>query len=325
MKLSRLASVVVAGGLVFLAVGPYQRTAAAQGTPTKAPTAGKIDLRPRFRVGQETRFKMDMDSNGAQQAGDGPPVNQTVGATVLFRCIESNAETGYTLEVTYEALKLKAKAAGMNIDFDSSKAPKADDPMDEAIRSIVGMKLKVKMDLDGNISSVDGGGGGGMGGELMSGADLMKGMVGPIFTTKKGSGQVSVGDKWVNEDTMDAGMGTVRITTTNTVKSYSNSVATVDINGKFSVDPSSGKGVTIRDSSMNGEFRWNTEVGMLDSMTMKQKLTVEQKQDKGPPTHTSQDMNLKVQRMPGGNPGVAPKAPPAPKTTTPKGSDPSKK
>jgi hypothetical protein len=58
---------------------------------------------------------------------------------------------------------------------------------------------------------------------------------------------------------------------------------------------------------------------------MKQKLTVEQKQDKGPPTRTSQDMNLKVQRMPGGNPGVAPKAPTPPKTTTPKGSDPSKK
>jgi hypothetical protein len=153
----------------------------------------------------------------------------------------------------------------------------------------------------------------------------MKGMIGPIFTTKKGSGQVSVGEKWTNEDTMDAGMGTVRITTTNTVKSYSNSVALVDINGKFSLDPSSGKGVTIRDSSMNGEFRWNTEVGMLDSMTMKQKLTVEQKQDKGPPTRTSQDMNLKVQRMPGGNPGTGPTAPKTTAPMPPKEWDPSKK
>ncbi len=205
MKLSRLASLVVAGGLVFLAVGPYHSTAAAQGTPAKTASTGKIDLRPRFRVGQETRFKMEMDSTGDQKA--------TVGATILLKCLETNPETGSTLEVSFETLKLKMNG----VDFDSSKPSKSEDGMDDLIRPLIGTKLSMKMDKEGNITSFDGGMGGL--GDQMGGADIFKGMFGSLSTSKKGTGQASVGEKWTNEDTMEAGMGTVRITTTNTLKS----------------------------------------------------------------------------------------------------------
>jgi hypothetical protein len=99
---------------------------------------------------------------------------------------------------------------------------------------------------------------------------------------------------------MDTGMGTVRITTTNTLKSVSGGMAAIDIRGVFSLDPSSkGKGVTIRDSNMSGEAKWDTESGMLDSMQMHQKLSVEQKQGNEAPTRTGQDMNMRVQRVRG--------------------------
>jgi hypothetical protein len=313
MKLSRLASLVVAGGLVFLAVGPYHSTAAAQGTPAKTASTGKIDLRPRFRVGQETRFKMEMDSTGDQKA--------TVGATILLKCLETNPETGSTLEVSFETLKLKMNG----VDFDSSKPSKSEDGMDDLIRPLIGTKLSMKMDKEGNITSFDGGMGGL--GDQMGGADIFKGMFGSLSTSKKGTGQASVGEKWTNEDTMEAGMGTVRITTTNTLKSATGTTALVDLTGKFSLDPSSGKNVTIRDCSLNGEFRWNTELGMLDSLQVKKKLTVEQRQDKGPPTHTTMEVNERVTRISGGEKGTAPTPAPAPKTAPmpPKEWDPSKK
>jgi len=231
-----------------------------------------------------------------------------MGATLLFRCKDTNPETGSTLEVTYESLRINLKSPLMNIDFDSSK-PATNDPMDAVIRPILDTKLAVKMDKDGNITSVDGGPGGMT--EQFASADLTKNMFGPLFTTKKGIGAAAVGDTWTNEDTMDAGMGTVRITTTNTLKSLMGSLALIDINGKFSLDPSSGgKGVTIRDSSLKGEARWDVESGMLETMQMKQKLTVEQTQADSPtPTRTTQDMNMKVTRL---------------RTATPAGENPSK-
>src|SRR4051812_14423602 len=295
MKLPRLAAAIIAGALTVVGAAPAVHAAAQPATKA----GPKVDLRPKFKVGQETRFKLDLDSNGNQAtpaAGEGQPVKQTIGATILFKCRDTNPETGSTLEVVYETLKLKAQSPLANIDFDSSKPGNPDDPMDAAIRSIIGTKLNVKMDKDGNITSVDGGGGGMT--EQFTGADLMKNMFGPMFTTKKGTGQAAVGEKWTNEDTMDAGMGTVRITTTNTLKSVSGGMASIDIKGAFSLDPSSmGKGVAIRDSSMTGEAKWDTEAGMLDSMQMKQKLSVEQKQGNAAPTRTTQDMNMHVLRL----------------------------
>jgi Family of unknown function (DUF6263) len=310
MKFHRFAAAIIAGAVIVLGVLP----GTSLGAQPAAKPAGKVDLRPKFKVGQETRFKIDMDTNGNQStpgAGEGQPMKQTVGATILFKCRDTNPETGSTLEVVYETLKLKMQSPLASIEFDSSKPANPDDPMDGMIRSIVGTKLNVKMDKDGNITSVDGGGGGAGGmGDQFAGADLMKNMFGPVFTTKKGSGQAAVGEKWTNEDTMEAGNGTVRITTTNTLKSVSGGMATIDIKGAFSLDPSSsGKGITIRDSSLTGEAKWDTEAGMLDSMQMKQKVSVEQKQGNEAPTRTGQDVNMRVQRLQLARPSGATPAP----------------
>jgi hypothetical protein len=190
MKLHRLAAAIIAGALTVLGAAP-----AVHGAAQPATKAGpKADLRPKFKVGQETRFKLDLDSNGTQAtpaAGEGQPLKQTMGATILFKCRDTNPETGSTLEVVYETLKLKMQRPGISVDFDSSKPSNPDDPMDATIGSILGTKLNVKMDKDGNITSVDGGAGDMA--EQFSGADLMKNMFGPLFTTKKGTGQAAVG------------------------------------------------------------------------------------------------------------------------------------
>ncbi len=170
---------------------------------------------------------MEMDSTGDQKA--------SVGATILLKCVDTNPETGSTLEVSFETLKLKMSG----VDFDSSKPSKSEDGMDDIIRPLIGTKLSMKMDKEGNITSFDGGMGGL--GDQMGGADIFKNMFGSLSTSKKGTGQASVGEKWTNEDTMDAGMGTVRITTTNTLKSATGTTAVVEFGWQVLAGPILGQ------------------------------------------------------------------------------------
>jgi hypothetical protein len=300
MRIVRLA-LVAAAGLMFAAMpAPGQpikdKTPTKEKTPTPATTkaSGKIDLRPHFKVGQETRLKMETDVSRKEGDAKADSTSQSMSGTLLLRCTQTDPETGSTLDAVFETFKFTMKGPAGNIDFDSTKPG---GPGEDLLGDILKTPLTVKMDPDGNITSVSGGAMGALG-EGMSAGDLLKGLFGPIATAKKGTGQVNVGDRWTNEDTMDAGLGTVRITTTNTLKSYVSPMATIGLTGTFSLDPSSAsKGVSIRDSSLAGEVKWDTEAGMIDSMNVKQKCSVEQRQDKGPPKHETDEITTKVTRV----------------------------
>jgi hypothetical protein len=300
MKIQRFALAVIAGALTVVSVPPGAAVAA---QPAAKP-AGKIDLRPKFKVGQETRLQMDLDVNGKQStpsAGEAGLIQQKVGGTLRLKCRDTNPETGSTLEMQFESLKIKATTAAGNIDFDSSKPADPDDMTGEAIRSMMMTMLTVKMDPSGNITSVDGGAGGalGLGGPDMI-KDLLKNSFGPISTSSKGSGRYSIGETWKNEDVINGGQGTIRTTTINKLKSMSGPMANIDITGSVTLDPSSAsQGISIKDSSIRGEAKWDTEAGMLDSMNMAQHYSVEQKQAQGAPVRTTQDVVMKVNRLRG--------------------------
>jgi hypothetical protein len=317
MKLSRFAAGLVAGGLVIIAPTAQPR---AMAQSTSKPSGG-VDLRPRFKVGQETRLQMDMDVNGKQStpsAGEGGLMQQKVGGTLRLKCRETNPETGSTLEMQFESLKIKATTPVGAIDFDSSKPADPEDMTGDAIRSMMMTMLTVKMDPSGNITSVDGGAGGAMG--LMGGPDMIKDLLknsfGPISTTSKGSGRYNIGDTWKNEDVINGGLGTMRTTTINKLRSMTGAIANIDITGSVTLDPSSAsQGITIKDSSIRGDAKWDTEAGMLDSMNMTQHYSVEQRQAQGAPVRTTQDVQMKVTRLHG---AAAPKPTPDPGTVRPK-------
>jgi hypothetical protein len=302
MKLSSLAAPVVMGALAF-AAGPTP-TALAQGTVKTEP--GKIDLRPKWKAGQETRLKMDMDSTGKQAtpaAGESQVMQTTLGTTLRLKCKESNPETGTTLEVGFESTKLSIKSPLGNVDFDSTK-PDPDNPADEAIKSFFDAALTCKVDPSGNITSIDGDTGGMA---LLGGADMIKSMLktilGPVNSSQKDSGRHSIGESWTNNETLGGAGATLRITTTNTLKSLMGSLATVALKGAVTLDPSSsGLGIAIKDSSMTGEYKWDVEAGMLESSQVKSHLAIEQGKDA--PTRTTQDMNMKVTRVHGGPSGT---------------------
>lgn len=256
--------------------------------PTTAPARsepgldrGKVDLRPKFRKGSETRFVMNIESDDSTKMTKtdetARTVKQEIGLTL--RCVDADAEKGATLEMVFDSFKLDMKAPTGDVSFDSTKPTKDDDVMAEVMKSIVGLKQRVVVDPEGNISSVSGGADAAAGALLgqFTGADLVQNVFGPIFSLKKGGGTVSVGEKWTTEDTIEGAGAKTRVRMTHSVTSLRGSKATVDLSGSVTIDPKSSGGPmpAVKDSSIAGQATWDTEAGMLSALDVRQTLVTE--------------------------------------------------
>lgn len=268
--------------------------------PARAPDArsAKVDLRPKFKVGQTVRFKLNMQASGSDQSAEMGDMSQSMTQEIgiALKVKEADKERGTLIDLVYESIKLKIKppGGGDEIEFDSTKKAD-DDPIAALLKPIVGLTLQIRADKDGNITGLEsgalGGAAAGLAGQF-TGADVIKSLIGPIVTLRRGSGEAAVGESWTNEDVMDAPWGKMKIATTNTLKSHRGGIADIDIKGVFSLDAQSAGGQvpSIKDSMMTGNAKWNTETGMLTEMNTRQKLTLEG----GPVGKSVKEMTLKV-------------------------------
>lgn len=256
--------------------------------------AGAVDLRPKLEKGKVFRFKMNLSSTEKQtppkDAQDPNVPAETVNATqdqeiVLKLTVkDSNPETGSTLELVYESLKMKVANPMLGdepLEFDSTKPADPNDPTSGAIAemlgSVVGTALTISMDKDGNVTNVAAPASAPGLGDSFTGKDVISGLVGQVFTLKKGEPVVRVGEKWTNDSVMAATWGRTRITTNNTLTSHRGGKANIAIDGTVSMEPNSpGQpiSITINNSKLDGNAVWSTEDGMLDSMTVSQNLDI---------------------------------------------------
>lgn len=254
-----------------------------------------VDLRPKLEKGKVFRFKMNLSSvekqTPPQDAQDPNVPAETVDATqdqeiVLKMTVkDSNVETGSTLELVYESLKMKISNPMLGdepLEFDSTKAADPNDPSGAAIAemlgSVVGTALTISMDKDGNVTNVAAPASAPGLGDSFTGKDVISGLVGQVFTLKKGEPVVRVGEKWTNDSVMAATWGRTRITTNNTLTSHRGGKASIAIDGSVSMEPNSpGQtiAITIKNSRLDGNAVWSTEDGMLDSMTVSQTLDID--------------------------------------------------
>jgi hypothetical protein len=251
----------------------------------KPSTDRRVDLRPKWKKGDEHTFLISLRAKTVQQgAKDDADPERTSNQDLTLRLkVVDTSDTGSTLEIVYEAIKLEARSPELEISFDSSKPAATNDPLqtDSILRPLVGLKLTVQTDKAGRISSVQAsGGGGGANSPLASGftsADAVKQMFGPITTMKAGDGFASVGEAWTNDSSMGGvgGLGTMRITTTNTLRSAVGSTAKIAIEGKATLEGSLALPISIKDSAISGSADWNTDKGVLDSMTLTQRIVAE--------------------------------------------------
>lgn len=262
--------------------------------------------------------------------------------TLSEKVIDFKPEVGATVQLVYQRVKVKIKTEELgDFEYDSDAAktpapggnpgttpggksppgtpgktppgqlpPPKKDPLDAIIEQavmpdysgVVGTVLTLKVDPNGNITSVTGGEnlakGGLMGamGSLPANADSFKGLFGPIrpdaanSTGKPSSkpGFAKVGDKWSTSDTVSVGpMGDMRLTTEHTVKSVKGTEAEIGVVGKAQSaslgNPGSTPGaapgghpsVTIPTSNYRGTYMWDSRRGQLRSMLIEQQTEAE--------------------------------------------------
>jgi len=304
VALSAVVAVVSGGASVVQQPGTGQ-----PGRENAGDKSNRIDLRPKFKVGQSVRFKMTMKSDSGEEGGQS--MEQEIVLKMTTR--SGDVEKGSTVEMLYESLKFKLNAGDMDVSFDSTK-PDKNNPYDSILRPLVGLKMNVVFDTDGNITSVSGDeSGGGLSGMVagqFSGADVARGVFGPIAGTRKGDGHAAVGESWTNEDVISGGLGSTQVKTTNTLESVKGGRANISIKGSVLLDGSGSTGlpmVNIKDSTLKGKAVWDVEAGMLESMTQEQTLSIEApslemdpdaKPTKGDrPTLTKHTMKVSVNRL----------------------------
>ena len=136
MKISRTALVV----LMLVGSGPgiggpaAAAPAGAAVQPREQPARAdpRVDLRPRFKPGQQIRYVMNIDSATDVTSAQMPELDQKQSLrqeiTVLLRVVETGSE-GSTVEMVYERVKVDLESEAMNASYDSarpaSKAPAA--------------------------------------------------------------------------------------------------------------------------------------------------------------------------------------------------------
>ncbi|GMV24203.1 MAG: hypothetical protein AMXMBFR58_02340 [Phycisphaerae bacterium] len=303
---------ITAAAACMVAAMPLAPAARAQSTQPNEKAVrlapGEVDLRPRFRVGDELKYVMTLENDGSTQIPPLEPSSQTSRQQIEFRLktISTDPEKGSVVELIYDSLRVSLEAGDQKVEFDSrkqsparkqnQKPARATDPdplgepadpaesLTDALAPIAGSKLTLTIDPDGTITQVTGGS------ELAAAlvgryagpiADPqgVKDLFGPIFSLRKAKPSAAPGEKWQHVDRLEFPMlGKLRLTTDYTLKSASRGKATVDFRGTMDLDTETGvqdQSIKLKDTRYEGSYIWDTEAGALDSMQQVQKFTLD--------------------------------------------------
>jgi hypothetical protein len=168
------------------------------------------------------------------------------------------------------------------------------------LRPLVGSTFTMTIDRAGNISSVTGGEGFAMLGQVTPGAGgTLPQVFGPILTQKKGDGFARVGESWENADHLNSGlMGEFKMLTRHTLQSVSGKDAKLSIRGQISpasMAPGSST-FQLKDSAYSGSYTWDTARGMIRDMATRMSITVEHSLQ-GQPVEVKSETTTKVTRL----------------------------
>lgn len=243
--------------------------------------AETVNLRPKFEKGTEASYTLAIDAqNEATRTGSAEPqkqhINQEIGLRLKVNDVD--AEKGAKVDLTYDSFKLKVDGGPMPIEFDSATPAEKDEgnPVAGAFRPLVGTTLHLIIDKDGNVTDVTGGEelAQGIAGQALSGyvtSGGVRGLLGPIFSTRQTKGEASVGETWTYEDVMpNSVIGQMKIVSNHTLKSVDGGNANIDLAGNIDFKPAEGgPTITLKEGTYNGNYVWDTKAGMLKSMNAK--------------------------------------------------------
>lgn len=291
----------------------------------------RIDLRPRFEKGQSIKLKMEVTSSSQQPATDVDPLDEPdrpapqqkrtsksppkkpeletskskIDFGIVLNVKDVTPEGVATVDMVFQTVKVSVDGPGGKMEFDSTRPPapgKADDldPVAIVMKPLVGSTFTMTVDRSGNISSVSGGDGFAMLGQVVPGSGgTMPQVFGPIFTLKKGDGFARIGESWENVDKLNSGlMGEFKMSAKHTLQSVSGKDAKVSMQGRIeagSMAPSSST-FQLKDSAYSGKYTWDTGRGMIRDMTTRMSMTVSH-QIQGTPVEVTSETTSRVSRV----------------------------
>lgn len=302
-RIRKTVAVGVSGLLLACAMLASPTLAMAQNATEPARTADRVDLRPKFKTGDQTRFSMDLNITSSQQAGEAGTLAQTVKQTLglALKVREARADGTAKLDMVYESIKFEATSPLMTTRFDSAQPADKDDDAGKVLRPLVGLTLALETDERGAITKVTpqvpaGSAINPMALQQFTAADVVKGLFGPILSISGGSGFAKVGESWVNESVMQGSMGNMSLKNTYTLRSHDGANAVLDIKGTIGLASAPAGGVAdIKDGSISGVANWDTKSGMLKSMEMTQRMQVATRLGELS-TSSTQDMTVRIER-----------------------------
>ncbi len=302
--------------------------------------AGSFDLRPKFRVGQDRRVRLSLDSHEtapdltldpaapASKAADEMKTKQDF--VLVFRPIKVGEDGRSEVGITFESIRSHVEGPGVDDSFDSSRpAPKpapnpakpdASDPLgglgkmptlEETMRPLVGDSFTIVFDRDGNVTEV-------RGGDkfvralnplapegLMQTGDapireLMKSIVSPAGKT-----HAKPGESWSTDTSLDLfPIGGTIIRTDYKLSDVRGARGRIGFAGKLAPksDASPGAaGLRLSKVEFSGQTDWDQEDGFARSMDSSQKIEAEI----GIGQQTipiKQSQRLKLERLPDAKP-----------------------
>lgn len=274
-----LVSVLALTGLAAPAFSCLADALAAPGEVVKP-----VDLRPKWTVGQDVRYKIVAEGTNEMDVPGMGPQKTTDRQEIAVRLTPKEVtEGGAKVELTYEAIKVNVEGSPRGPQtFDSTK-PDEGGPLGQALRPIVGLTLTLHVDPNGNITEVTGGDSVQVNPRSQwAGRLVQKGgvssMFGRVISGNRASGQANVGDTWQTSDRIDlSSMGTVKLDAENTLNGLSGNVATIGIKGKLELDTSRAQAMqmTLTNGTYEGSVQWDVGAGQLNAMEVKQSMSVE--------------------------------------------------
>lgn len=275
----------------------------------RAQTKREIDLRPRFEKGQEIRY--EMRTNATDESGFTPRLLEALDSAerpsrpsrthtqqtmrLLLRVLESDPESGSTLEMIIESVSVTIESSDGRVAYDSAAPPKRPPPttrepteeemqvraLQAAVDLMVGSKVTIRMDPTGTVTALNIPASldqtavpavlsGTPAGSAPSHASTVGVPLDQIVSHGHPTGLVKRGEEWTNKDII-SGLG-VSLRTHHKLRSSTAKSASVDIAGVLTPESERAQ---ILQADYEGAYTWDTERGQLLKMDLRANVQID--------------------------------------------------
>ncbi|MFN7020085.1 MAG: hypothetical protein ACK4WH_01995 [Phycisphaerales bacterium] len=241
-----------------------------------------VDLKPKFVVGQEDRFMVEM--NSARQAkfvdsNVNRPESYRQKLRVKRRVLETG-EAGAKLELVYEAAEIAIAAGNKSVGYDSEGINDSESELTvgTAVEPALNKPIIVEVDPLGRVKRVSGNANApGVPPALsLLGDEMFTRTFVPLYGSGADVASAAVGHTWIEERQSPAAQtGVVTTLRRFTLDEANDRTAKIGISGSLSLEPSEKAAAAktrIDSSAVTGSMTWSLEIGCVKEYVYRQEM-----------------------------------------------------